>query len=406
MTIGEWDAGEILLSHQEFGGRVTQKDNPSYIDSHSTHVAGTIIAAGIDIYAKGMAYQANLDGYDWLNDISEMVSAASTGLLFSNHSYAQVVGWYFLSPNWIWFGDVQVSTTEDYRFGFYGPEAEEWDQIAVYAPYYLIVHAAGNERDYNSGPGIGEDYLFWNGFDWEISTLSRDEDCAPFGYDCIVPRANAKNTFTVGAIDDIPGGYSTSTDVVMSSFSGWGPTDDGRIKPDIVANGINVYSTTNTSNTGYTTMSGTSMAAPNVTGSLGLLQQHYQNTHGNKSMRAATLKALVIHTTDEAGESDGPDYEFGWGIMNSKSAAAVISGENVTSNIQEKILDNGTTYTINMYNNGSAPLKATLVWTDFLGTPTAPSLDPTTKMLVNDLDLRITGRTTYFPWVLNLMWLV
>jgi hypothetical protein len=58
----------------------------------------------------------------------------------------------------------------------------------------------------------------------------------------------------------------------MSSFSAWGPTDDGRIKPDIVADGVNVVSSTNASlTTSYGSFSGTSMASPNAAGSLFLL---------------------------------------------------------------------------------------------------------------------------------------
>lgn len=59
----------------------------------------------------------------------------------------------------------------------------------------------------------------------------------------------------------------------MSSFSSWGPTDDGRIKPDIVADGVSVFSTTATHDSSYGYKSGTSMATPNAAGSLLLLQE-------------------------------------------------------------------------------------------------------------------------------------
>ena len=63
-------------------------------------------------------------------------------------------------------------------------------------------------------------------------------------------------------------------DVVMSSFSCWGPTDDGRIKPDVVADGVGVLSSVSSSNTSYSSLSGTSMASPNASGSLLLLQDY------------------------------------------------------------------------------------------------------------------------------------
>ena len=87
IIIGEWDGGAVLASHQEFGGRVTQMDNPENSSSHATHVAGTMIGNGIDHDASGMAYRASLNAYDWSNDESEIALAAADGLILSNHSY-------------------------------------------------------------------------------------------------------------------------------------------------------------------------------------------------------------------------------------------------------------------------------------------------------------------------------
>lgn len=55
------------------------------------------------------------------------------------------------------------------------------------------------------------------------------------------------------------------------------------------------------------------------------LQQHYQNTHSSTRMRSATLKGLALHSADEAGSADGPDYIYGWGLMNAERAAELIS---------------------------------------------------------------------------------
>ena len=87
----------------------------------------------------------------------------------------------------------------------------------------------------------------------------------------------------------------------MAEFSGWGPTDDGRIKPDLVGNGMFLMSTY-ADYPHYAAAAGTSMAAPNVTGSLVLLQEHYEDTYGASNfMRASTLKALVIHSGRRGG---------------------------------------------------------------------------------------------------------
>ena len=76
----------------------------------------------------------------------------------------------------------------------------------------------------------------------------------------------------------------------------------------------------------YSNRSGTSMAAPNIAGSLGLLTQHARSLYG-APLRASTMKALAIGTADEAGAAPGPDYRFGWGLFNAASAAALMSAD-------------------------------------------------------------------------------
>ena len=187
-----------------------------------------------------------------------------------------------------------------------------------------------------------------------------------------------------------------------------GPVDDGRIKPDLVGKGVAVTSSVATGDAGYGTWQGTSMSSPNVAGTLALMQQHYQNTHMNAPMLSATLKGLSIHTANEAGTSIGPDYSFGWGLLNAEAAAELITVDSYGKNvINEQVLNGGATYTRNIYSDGINPLKVTICWTDPAGTPVNPPTDPEllnnrTPMLVNDLDLKITdGGTTYYPWKLD-----
>ena len=387
VPIGEWDGGAIRGSHQELTGRIHQIDSPSSNSDHSTHVAGTMIASGIDASAHGMATSAEINAYDYNDDNAEMAAAAD-GLRLSNHSYGIICGWDSFGLSW--YGDPNISNDEDYKFGFYSEnESRAWDEIAFNAPYYLIVKSAGNDR--GQGPLLGN---------------SHPADYEPDdGYDTIGPQGVAKNILTVGAIKDIPNGYSQPSDVVMSSFSSWGPTDDGRIKPDIVANGVGLYSSTASSDNSYATYDGTSMSAPNATGSLALLQEHYANLHNGQWMLASTLKALVIHTADEAGDADGPDYRFGWGLLNTEKAANLISEDNngaLLSTIWVDTLQEFQTISYNIHSDGSSPLKLTLCWTDPPGTPVAPQLDPPDLMLVNDLDMRLIGvDSTYMPWVLD-----
>ncbi len=386
--LGEWDAGHVRKSHQEFMddgiSRAYNQDGNYSTHYHATHVAGTMIAAGVVGDAKGALYGGNLKYWQWSADDAEMAAAAANGLEVSNHSYGFIRGWNHDNGNWTWHGNSNVDPNEDYKFGFYDNDAKAWDQIAWNAPNYLIVKSAGNDR--GDGPSNGE----------------HENDGGDDGYDCIGTRGVAKNIMTVGAVNEVLE-YEGPNSVNMSSFSCWGPADDGRIKPDIVGKGVGVYSTMDGSDSDYGSSNGTSMSAPNVSGSLAMLQFHYQETHNDIPMLAATLKGLALHTTDEAGDYPGPDYMFGWGLMNSKRAAQVISDDVGQNVIDELELTTGNQYSREVYVPAGTDFKVTICWTDVPGTPTSPQLDPNDPMLVNDLDLTIEdeGKNNYYPWQLD-----
>ena len=402
MDIGMWDDAPVLDTHQEFDDRVINYDigEPS---SHATHVAGTIIARGFDHDASGMAFEATLHSYDWNNDLSELASAANNGLLVSNHSYGAAAGWLwnlYEDDKWVWLGDLSINETQDYKFGFYDQESHDWDILANNAPNLLIVKSAGNDRD-DDGPQQGEDYWIY-GNEPYLDNTPRQEDG---DYDSITGSALSKNVLSVGAIEDLPWGYQNPDDILMSSFSSWGPTDDGRIKPDLVADGVALYSTDNISNDSYSIASGTSSSSPSAAGSLLLLQEYYQNLNNNQPMKASTLKALAIHTTKEAGSNLGPDYKYGWGLLDTKIAAELITySQDNSESIQELTLINDETITISFNSSGLAPIKATIVWNDPAGTPISPQNNPTISMLVNDLDIRLNNSSNneiFYPWIMQ-----
>jgi hypothetical protein len=398
-----WDGSGVRLTHVELTGRVVQKDVPASIDDHPTHVAGTMIATGVNPVVKGMAFgDQQLIAYDFINDMSEMMTEAPN-LLLSNHSYAYNAGWVYNDTDKRWEFWGAPNATEDYKFGYYDDNTQLWDSIAYNAPYYLIVKAAGNSRIEN-GPAVGATYwrmdqngTFYNAGARPAGISNND------GYDIISTTGVAKNILTIGAVNPITSGYGKPADVVMTTFSSWGPTDDGRIKPDVVADGLNVTSCFASSNTAYGTLSGTSMASPAATGSLFLLQELYSKGHSGAFLRAATLKAIVIHTADESGPSAGPDYQFGWGLIDMVKAAAVITSNNTDQQIYERVLQNGQSDTIKVVASGKGKLMATIAWTDPKATVDhTNTLNNRTKKLVNDLDLRIkNGNTAYLPWILD-----
>lgn len=401
-----WDSGAVRITHQELVDRVTLGQFAP-TSNHSTHVAGTMVASGVNASARGMAPLATLRSFDFFNDDAEMASEAAVALV-SNHSYGLITGWIFgdfglgTGADWHWFGDVTLSTVEDPGFGRYSNGARNWDQIAFDAPSYLIVKSAGNDRN-DFGPTAGTEHWHLQSGAFVQSTDSHPGDGFPGGFDSISWAGNAKNILTVGAVFDINGGYAGPASVNVVSFSSWGPSDDGRIKPDIVANGVTLFSSSSSSDTAYTSLSGTSMSSPNAAGTMGLLVQHYRITHGGDDPRSATLKGVVIHTADEAGGAPGPDYSHGWGLLNAQAAADRIEQDVANPEvIQQLRLDQGTTFEQIVTYNGDGPLKATICWTDPAGSTAPFEVDPSHVALVNDLDLRVIGSAGEFlPWVLD-----
>ncbi len=368
MTIGIWDGGLVLTTHEALVGRTTIKDGTSSLSFHSTHVLGTMIGSGeFNSTAKGMAPEAHGWVNDWGNDQSEAATQAAQGLLVSNHSYGPSV----ISDNGVPIVDASF-------FGTYNATSQAWDDIMYNAPMYQVVWAAGNDRD-------------------SYGVLNPTKN----GSDLLASASVSKNVFVVGAVSQVDN-YTGPSSVQMSDFSNWGPTNDTRIKPDIVAKGVGVVSTSSSGDSDYEVAQGTSMAAPAVSGAMLLLQQHFNNLKG-KFMRSATLRALVIHTADEAGDAIGPDHKFGWGLMNTKAAAQAISNTSSQSSggslIRELTLSQGGVYTENITSDGVNPLVVTIAWTDPAGTPTTG--DDATARLVNNLDLVVKkGATSNFPWAL------
>lgn len=360
-----WDGGGARTTHVEFPNNKVNIIDGAELDDHATHVTGTIAAQGLTATLRGIAFNASVDSYDWNNDYTEMAAEAANGMLVSNHSY-----WIGQNARWV--------------FGAYDSRARQFDQISFNAPYYLAVTAAGNDRNDVSDPVVGP----------QINQKS--------GYDLIRGMQTAKNFLTVGAVNQVSS-YTGPDSVTMSTFSSWGPTDDGRIKPEIVAKGVSVRSTLDTSDTASGIMSGTSMASPAVAGACLLMQQHYHNIF-NSYMRAATLKGLLLHTADEAGSYDGPDYEFGWGLLNAERAATLITNKNVgTAVIDELTLTSGQSYTRTISANGTDPLFVSISWSERPASANSGVTDPATMYLINDLDVRVvkTDNTTYFPWTLD-----
>ncbi len=385
VKVGIWDGGAVF-AHSDFGSRLTVVEAGT-ANSHGTHVAGSIAGSGAgDANAKGMAPGATLYSYDFNGTVpSEMASAITTyGIALANNSWG-----YGLA-------DPPTAAQCAALRGVYDSNTRSYDQL-VRGEYSAgvaaisLLFAAGNDR--NSS--------------WPLcQTIT-----APYAnYGTILgPGSTAKNTIVVGAVCDSSASLfasciNSSAAVVgggadlMSTFSDWGPMADGRIKPDVVAPGVEIWST-DVSGT-YTNKQGTSMATPVTTGVAALLYQKWRALNSNVDPTPATIKALLVQTAVDLSSTTlsflktGPDYASGYGRIDAVAAVAAISDSLVTRDQVANGAQDVFSFTL---ASGAPALKVTLVWDD----PAATANAATT--LVNNVDLQLVGPdgTVYRPYVLN-----
>jgi hypothetical protein len=363
-----YDGGFALDSHSDFSGRLTVRDSAGLSD-HATHVAGTVGGDGSASAGqfRGMAPAVTIESYGF-----EQPGGLSAGFLYTDPGdleadYTEAINVHGvdLSNNSIGTNTAPNGFPCDWE-GNYGATGALIDAIVggSLGDPFRIVWANGNERQ---GAGAcGTTYL------------------------TTAPPACAKNHITVGALN--------SDDDSVTSFTSWGPCDDGRIKPDLSGPGCQISvdgSVTSTSSAGgYTTKCGTSMAAPTITGLSALLLQDYRAQYPTEpDFLNSTLKSLLAHTAEDI-ENVGPDYMTGYGSVRIQPAIDTMRA----GNFLEDVVDQGDTYSVLIIvGPADTELKVTLAWDDAPGTP---NVDP---VLVNDLDLVVidSGNTTHFPWTLD-----
>ncbi|HUP49330.1 MAG TPA: S8 family serine peptidase [Thermoanaerobaculia bacterium] len=415
-------------THREFAGRLTTHLTPCPGHSsaaHSTHVAGTMIAAGIEPKAKGMAPAATLHQFSVCEDnflnIKEKLSR-DYGVVADNNSWGYSVGWCNSGPDcdgWVW-EDTNVYYGAYDRF-YTAP----LDKITRTAGV-LFVHSAGNDalkRGPTSAP-FAHKHTDHNGdlipgtFCYSADGSRNDcptpacsagtEFCEavrhpqivadlPAPYGSIGLTASAKNVIAVGALSVSVANPGTR---VIASFSSHGPTRDGRVKPDLMARGTSVFSTT--PNERYGNNDGTSMAAPAVVGMAALVTEQWRITYGGQTPSPAVLKTVLIAGAEDEG-NPGPDYVYGFGTANAKNAVDLVLADGGTGRrVRSGALAHGGTFEVPLTAAAGQTVRVVLGWSD----PEVvifPSDGLATATLVNDLDLKVItpGGETLLPYVLD-----
>jgi len=359
MAVAEWDGGLVDETHPDLDMRVIIMDETA-VSSHSTHVAGTVIGNGANSGGqyRGMVPQARILSFLWWHTSSEATT-----------EYAQAL-----------YGNAKVSTNS---WGLGLDEASQSECENMMGEYYAECGALDNiihNYDNNSLTMV----VCWAAGNQRGSS---SKYCGSIGwtYNTVAPYATAKNVIAVGAIG-YPGDY-------MSSFSSWGPCDDGRIKPDVVGPGVNLVSCI--PGGGYAAYSGTSMATPAVSGTITQVLEQGKLSFPNTLYLASTIKGIVINTAKDLGPV-GPDYMYGYGKIDGvKAVDKIMDGD--SSYIQAEI-STGESHEYDLTVPSEAgELRVTLVWDD---PGAAGYID---VALINDLDIVLVDpfNNEAFPWLLD-----
>jgi hypothetical protein len=396
VLVAAWDEGAARETHRDLLGRVTLGDGAG-LSSHASHVSGTMVGSGAgDARAAGVAPGARLLSLGFELDLVEL-GELSPFVSVSNHAYGPALGWHrnpACPDDWSWTGGDGAS--DDGRFGRYDRVAARLDAIVRKADL-LAVWAAGNDRadEAASGathahfPNCEPDFSDEHGAESELV------------YDTLGGGAIAKNVLTVGAVRDLPAAWSAS-DIVPLASSSFGPTDDGRVKPELVAGGDDVLSLSAGADDAYASESGTSSAAAAVTGVVALLIEHYRSGRAGRDPRAAELRALLVQTAVDAS-APGPDYATGFGLVDARAAADFVDLDATAPRLRVGVATGSTSELVTGELAEGTALRVTLAWLD----PAGPSREPggdATSVLENDLDLSLTapdGRTVFRPWSLD-----
>lgn len=421
VIVGVWDNGIAWAGHPDFGGRVAIGDGELVQSDHASHVTGTITSAASGprlrptypaaaAAALGMAPGATIQSFGWTGDWNEMTVAATATapVSVSNHSYGPGVGW----TNGVDLGN-------QFLFGAYQGAGSSFTLDGIAANTGLtIVRSAGNHRTDADLNGAAPP----NGGPRDCRSVFVG---TPVDAVCISPPPSAKNVIAVGAVNQ--------AGTALLNFSSFGPTRDGRIKPDFVADGgVNpgaLGGVTSTvvdeaaagvpvidvdgdgaddyvPDTRYGFMSGTSMATPAVTGVIALLSELSQTL--GLGLLPDDWKAILAQTATDFGQP-GPDFSSGWGIVNADAASDLLANPGgpclTAGNITTVGAAGAVDFRFCVPPGATDAPRMTMAYTDPPTTAVPPPIaqlpNPPASVLVNDLDLELVepdGVTSHRPW--------
>lgn len=332
------DDGDIG-PHIDYAGRLTSYAGPSQ-GNHGDHVAGTVFGAGnLNPRGRGMAPGAEVVYYDYFTQGDFHFDGIDT-------QYVEL--------------GVRI-TQSSYSNGNntgYTALARQMDEDILQNPGLNHVFSAGNAGTANHGYGAGAG--------WGNITGGHKQ---------------GKNVIATGNV--------TWNDAIASSSSR-GPAHDGRIKPDVCAVGTDVFSTIQPQ--GYDNYTGTSMAAPGVSGALATMYQAFRTNNNNNDPDGGLMKAFLMNTADDLG-NPGPDFIYGYGRINILSAISDIDSSNF---LIDSVGQGQNKFLSLSVPSGLAELRVMVYWSDHMASTGA------SRALVNNINFTLSkDGTSWLPWVLN-----
>ena len=336
VTVAIADDG-FVGPHIDFTGRLTNFAT-GVGSTHGDMTSGICVGAGnLDPSIRGMATGAYL-------------------YAFNIGSYPQIVD---AVSNYTNYGIVIASTSYSQGCNEYNTFTQAGDQLLYDNPQLEFVFSGGNNNGANCGYGAGGNWGNITG-----------------GY------KQGKNVIACGNLDPLE---------VIDPSSSIGPSADGRIKPDICANGRDQLSTDE--NNTYQVGGGTSAASPGIAGLFAQLYQAYKEQNSTTTAPAALIKACMLNSAEDIG-NPGPDFKFGWGRVNAYRALTTLEDNRY---LTDSIIQGATnTHTVTV-PAGTTEMRCMVYWSDVGGAPlSAPAL-------VNNLNITVTdpSSTVWNPWILD-----
>ena len=394
---------------------------------HGTHVAGSVLGNGSLSGANPSAHQYTSSFAGVAPEASLVFQSVmdSTGGLSGIPYDLKVLftqayneGARIHTNSW---GHPTGGSYPNYTYGAYDASARYADEYMWQNPQALVLFSAGNAgRDANSNGVIDPDSIGSPGTAKNVLTVGATENNRPpgagfGGYSNY--RWGTGSWEALFPVNPIHDDYISNNINGLAAFSSRGPTDDGRVKPEVVAPGTDIISARSHAsgagagwgvyNSHYVYMGGTSMSTPLTAGAAALVRQYYNQVKGYSNPSGALIKATLINgaqniapgqygtgSTQEIPNAT-PNNVIGFGRVNLVNSLALNPNEQMAYWDEKAGIGTSAvrTYTVVITQTVTSgdSFVVTLAWTDYPGTVGAG------KALVNDLDLEVTapGGTQY-----------